>query len=349
MYRDSRVAVVVPAHNEETRIGRVIDTMPEWVDRIIVVDDRSTDRTAEVAQAYLSRPGARVELIRHPDNRGVGGAIATGYKRALAEGFDIAVVMAGDGQMDPADLPALLDPIVDGQADYSKGNRLLVAGAWRKIPKVRLFGNSALSLATKLVSGYWHIVDSQSGYTAISREALQLLDIDAIYPHYGMPNDLLVRLNVLDMRVINVPVQPVYNVGEVSGIRIRKVIFTIPALLIRLFFWRLGEKYVLRDFHPLVLFYALGLTLFPLGFLLGLALLYYNTPLFGPVVRRLDTGWLVLCALLVISSLQSLFFAMWFDSDYNRRLCIFPSSPRSTRPGRGAPSPGDPVRNTGES
>ena len=176
MYRHQRVAVVVPAHNEETQIDRVIDTMPDFIDKIVIINDKSRDRTSDVVRANPRFKAGMIHLIEHEVNQGVGGAIATGYEYARDNDYDVAVVMAGDGQMDPDDLPAILDPVIDDQADYTKGNRLVTGEAFRKIPKIRFFGNSALSLFTKIASGYWHVADSQTGYTAINRAALQAID-----------------------------------------------------------------------------------------------------------------------------------------------------------------------------
>jgi hypothetical protein len=223
--------------------------------------------------------------------------------------------MAGDGQMDPEDLPAILDPVVDGEADYTKGNRLVTGEAFHKIPKVRFFGNSILSLLTKIASGYWHVADSQTGYTAINQAALQALDWDEMYKRYGQPNDLLVKLNVANMRVVDVPIEPVYNVGEKSGIKIRKVVFTIGSLLVRLFFWRLKEKYVIRNFHPLVFFYAMGFTGLMVSGGLFLRLLWMWTTL-GSVPEITFLG----CLFSLSLSVNSLFFAMWFDYDENKHL-----------------------------
>ena len=167
--------------------------------------------------------------------------------------------MAGDAQMDPTDLGRVVAPVARGEADYVKGNRLFRGESWQMIPHYRYLGNAVLSLLTKIASGYWHIADSQSGYTAIARIALERLDLDHIYTRYGMPNDLLVKLNVGNFRVRDVSVRPVYHVGETSGIRLRKVIPTIAWLLLRGFCWRLKEKYILRDFHPLVFFLWHGL------------------------------------------------------------------------------------------
>ena len=318
MFEGKTIGVVVPAHNEEKLIGRVIDTMPDFVDKIVVIDDKSSDETAQIVAQY-AEVGDRVELIQHQKNQGVGGAIVTGYKRAMELDLDVAVVMAGDAQMDPDDLPHILDAVVHGRADYVKGNRLFSGESWKLIPKTRYIGNSVLSLLTKIASGYYHVADSQTGYTAVSVPMLKRLNLDSVYPRYGVPNDLLIRLNVANSRVGEVPIHPVYNIGEASGIKLGKVIPTISWLLFKLFFWRLLQKYIIRDFHPLVFFYLAGFILFPLGFLLGIAILIINTS--GP--PALPVGWIILCALLIISGSQSFFFAMWFDMDYNRNLCVF--------------------------
>jgi glycosyltransferase involved in cell wall biosynthesis len=315
MYRDRRVSAVVPAYNEETQIARVIDQMPEFIDRIVIVNDKSSDRTSEVVRSHPRYPTGRIELIEHPENQGVGGAIATGYKWSRDNGIDIAVVMAGDGQMDPDDLPALLDPVVEEVADYSKGNRLVTGEAFNKIPKVRFFGNSILSLLTKIASGYWRVADSQTGYTAINARALALIEWDKMYKRYGQPNDLLVRLNIAEMRVVDVPVAPVYNVGEASGIRVRKVVFSIGSLLLRLFFYRLLEKYIIRDFHPLVFFYAFSLMCLGLSFILFIRLLALWIAQ-GSVPEITLVAWLFSFAL----GFNSMCFAMWFDYEANRHL-----------------------------
>ena len=256
--------------------------------------------------------------MEHNKNQGVGAAIITGYKQSLALEQDVCAVMAGDGQMDPEDLERIVTPVANGKTDYTKGNRLFTGRAWKIIPRYRYLGNAFLSLMTKIASGYWRVADSQSGYTAISAQALQKIPLDSIYKRYGFPNDLLVKLNVSNCRVLDVPAKPVYNIGERSGIKLWKVIPTLSLMLVRNFLWRLVQKYVIRDFHPLIFFYFMGLALLPLGVLLGMVLLYTNTPLSS--MPGLPVGWIVLCALLIISGTQSLFFAMWFDMDYNRHL-----------------------------
>lgn len=315
MYRSKKVSVVVPAHNEETQITKVIETMPDCVDMIIVVNDCSTDDTSKIVREYNEKHDRAITLIDHEENQGVGGAIATGYKWSRDNNFDIAVVMAGDGQMEPNDLPAILDPIIDGQADYTKGNRLVTGEAFKKIPKVRFFGNAVLSLLTKIASGYWHVADSQTGYAAINLAGLKAIDWDKMYKRYGQPNDLLVKLNVAGLRVVDVPIEPVYNVGEKSGIKVRKVIFTISALLLRLFFWRLKEKYVIRNFHPLVFFYMFGIfsVLLSVGLFFRLITLWFIQ---GGIPEVTFLSWLFSISI----GFNALFFAMWFDYEENKHL-----------------------------
>jgi glycosyltransferase involved in cell wall biosynthesis len=312
MYKMQKLCVIVPCYNEETQIAKVIQTMPNYVDLIIIIDDKSTDNTVEIINSIKHN---KIHLIKHEINQGVGGAIASGYKFARDNDYDLAVVMAGDGQMNPDDLPALLEPVIQDKADYSKGNRLFTGEAFQKIPKIRYFGNSILSLLTKIASGYWHIADSQSGYTVINKKALHAIDWDKMYKRYGQPNDVLVRLNVENMRVIDVPIEPVYNVREKSGIKIKKVIFTISWLLLKLFVWRMKEKYIIRDFHPLVFFYFLG-------FLFGLL-----TPL---LFFRVFIVWFFTSHIPSINTLAAMFsfmsfsqftlFAMWFDMEANKDL-----------------------------
>ena len=314
MVNEKLICVVVPAHNEASQIGNVIETMPEFVDRIVIVDDASQDETAEIVQRY-QRTNDRIEFIQHNENQRVGGAISSGYKWARDHEYAVTAVMAGDGQMDPSELEKIIAPIVEGSADYVKGNRLFYGDAWNMIPHYRYLGNSFLSLMTKVASGYWHIADSQSGYTAISLIALKRIDPDKIYKDYGMPNDFLIKLNQHDFRVRDVHIRPVYNIGEKSGIKLRKVIPRISWVLFKGFWRRLFFKYVIRDFHPLIFFYLLAFILLALSFPLAVRLFYIwiargNIP---------DMNALALIFTL-ISGLQTLFFGMWFDMEYNKNL-----------------------------
>jgi len=314
MYKSKKIAVVVPCYNEVSQIEKVISTMPAFVDKIVVVDDKSQDRTATILK-YLAGKNKKIICLYHSVNRGVGGSIASGYKWARDNGMDIAAVMAGDGQMLPKDLPSILTPVVLDRADYSKANRLMSGKAFRKIPKSRYFGNSVLTFLTKIASGYWHVMDSQTGFTAINKRMLQLIDWDKMYPRYGMPNDILVRLNVYNARVADVPLEPTYNVGEKSGLKIQKVFFSIPLMLVKMFFWRLKEKYIIRDFHPLVLFYLFGflMGLISLGLLIRILYLW---PIYGFIPSTSFLAWMFSS----ITSIQFIMFAMWFDMDYNKDL-----------------------------
>jgi glycosyltransferase involved in cell wall biosynthesis len=306
------VAVVVPAYDEAELIGPTLAGIPELVDRVFVVDDGSRDGTADRVRAVAD---PRVEVVVHERNRGVGAAIVTGYKRALAERIDVTCVMAGDNQMDAGDLETLARPVVRGEVDYAKANRLVSGEAWRLIPRSRYLGNAVLSFLTKIASGYWHVADSQSGYTALSLRVLEQLDLDRVYPGYGFPNDFLVHLNVWNARVRDFPSRPVYGVGERSGIRYRHVVPRISWLLVKAFFWRMREKYVIRDFHPLVLFYALGFVSTLVGFVLGCVELGYRIAGY-----QVSVGTVVLIALLLISGSQFTLFAMWFDMESNKDL-----------------------------
>jgi glycosyltransferase involved in cell wall biosynthesis len=312
MLEDKRIAVVVPAHDEEHLIASTLAGIPPFVDRIYVVDDASGDNTA----AHARESGdARVELVQHARNAGVGAAIVSGYRRALADGADVACVMAADGQMDPADLEKLARAVARGEVDYAKANRLFTGEAWKLIPRSRYLGNAVLSLFTKIASGYWHVADSQSGYTAISRTLLEELELDRLYPRYGFPNDMLVHLNVWNARVRDFPSRPIYGAGERSGIRYRHVVPKISWLLLRRFWWRLGQKYVIRDFHPLVFFYVLGFLLTVVGLALGI-----TETILRIAGNEITPATVVLVALLLISGTQFTLFAMWFDMESNKDL-----------------------------
>jgi glycosyltransferase involved in cell wall biosynthesis len=312
MFERKTVAVVVPAYREEELIAETLRGVPAFVDRIYVVDDASDDATVERAHGVGD---GRVEVIRHERNRGVGAAIVTGYDRALADGIDVVCVMAGDNQMDPADLEALVRPVVRGEVDYAKANRLFTGEAWRVMPRTRYVGNAILSLLTKIASGYWHVADSQSGYTAAARPILAQLDLHRVYTGYGFPNDMLVHLNVWNARVRDVPSRPIYGVGERSDIRLRRVVPRISWLLLKGFLWRLREKYMIRDFHPLVFFYVLGFAMTLTGLVLGIV----ETAL-RIAGNAVSVGTVVLVALLLIAGSQFTLFAMWFDMESNKDL-----------------------------
>jgi glycosyltransferase involved in cell wall biosynthesis len=362
MLNGKLIAVVVPAYNEETQIARVIQTMPSFVDRIIIVDDKSTDNTLNISlEQTKNHLHSDIKLIRevktklgegvyeaekvaseldqaedkkfqpkkivfedqqnklviitHTVNGGVGAAIATGYKWCLDHSIDCSAVMAGDGQMDPKELESICRPVVDEGIDYVKGNRLIHRSAWLVIPKVRYFGNSILSILTKIASGYWHISDTQTGYTAISLKALKSVRLHQIYKSYGMPNDLLVKLNIAFCTLREVEIKPIYRVGEQSKMKIFKVIPKISLLITKLFFKRLWIKYLFRDFHPLFLLYNLG-------FSLGVLSIVYMIKILSKLVMGNSVKEMTYVAFffLFTTAFQSLFFAMWMDIQDNERL-----------------------------
>jgi glycosyltransferase involved in cell wall biosynthesis len=314
MVEGKSLAVVIPAYNEEKLLRDTLRGIPGFVDRIYVVDDASRDGT--VGQAHTAAAAdARIVVIVHEQNQGAGGAVVTGYQRALVEGYEVVCVMNADNQMDPEELLAMATPVARDEIDYAKANRLFTGEAWDLIPHYRYLGNAFLSLFTKIASGYWHVADSQAGYTAISKRMLELLDLENIYKRYGYPNDMLVHLNVWSARVRDIPSRPIYGVGEVSGIKLHSVVPRISWLLLKGFFWRLGHRYVIRDFHPLVFFYMAGF----FSGLIGIALASYavgrhfanNPP---------NAGTAILVALMLTFSVLFTLFAMWFDMETNKDL-----------------------------
>jgi len=235
MFGGMRVAVVVPAYNEAPLIEKAVSKVPDFVDHVLVVDDASTDGTLAAINGSSRRPG--LECIRHETNRGVGGAIVTGYRRALMVGAELVAVMAGDAQMDPADLTSLLEPLAQGRADYAKGDRLSWPRASRLMPLFRFVGNHVLTRLTRFTSGYRSVHDSQCGYTALSRSALLRLDLDDLYTRYGFPNDILAHLHTVGARLAQVPVRPIYG-EEVSGISWFTALVRVPLVLLRSYLTR---------------------------------------------------------------------------------------------------------------
>ncbi len=266
VYNGARIAVVVPAYREELMIGRVIETMPDFVDHIVIVDDHSPDATSDVVRSYSDD---RILLIRHEVNQGVGGAIITGHRAAFELGADVDVVMAGDAQMDPAYLPALLDAVTKQGYGFAKANRFFAPESFRGMPGYRVFGNIVLSFLTKLASGYWHLFDPQNGYTAVRTDVLKRVPLDAVSRRYSFENDLLIHLNILQVPAIDVPIPAIYG-EEVSSIRLSKVVPELLMLLTRGFWRRIWYRYVLWSFSPIALLLVLGLILFLTG--LGIAI-----------------------------------------------------------------------------
>lgn len=304
MFNDLRVAAVVPAYKEQDHIAAVIGTMPPLVDHIIIVDDASPDATTERARAAADD---RTVVITLEKNQGVGGAILTGHRRALELGADVCVVMAGDGQMDPEFLPALLDPISSGRAQFTKANRFYGRGSFAGMPRTRVVGNIALSFLTKASSGYWNLFDPQNGYTAIHREALERIPWDQIAKRYDFENDLLINLNILRVPAVDVPIPARYGT-EVSGMNLASVGPRIAGRLLRGFWTRMWWKYVLQSFSAVALLFFSGLALLFVGSVIGVWIIVQTL---GPPMA--SPGTVILCVAPLLSGLQLLLFAMLLD------------------------------------
>jgi glycosyltransferase involved in cell wall biosynthesis len=302
MYKGAVVAAVVPAYKEEAHIKTVIATMPEYVDQIIVVDDCSPDDTSGEALAVGDE---RLTLIRHEVNKGVGGAIITGHRRAIADGADIAVVMAGDAQMDPEYLPNLLDPVTDGGYGFAKANRFFAVGSYEGMPEHRIFGNIVLSLITKFASGYWHLFDPQNGYTAVRTSILRTLPLDRIANRYSFENDLLIHLNIRQTPAIDVPIPARYG-SEVSSIKLSRVVPELLGLLVKGFWKRVWYRYVLWSFSPVALLLVLGLALTFVGAVAGIWIFIASRGIAAPTAGTvlLAVTPLVLGVQLLVSALQ---------------------------------------------
>jgi glycosyltransferase involved in cell wall biosynthesis len=362
MLNHKTIAVVVPAYNEEKQIGVVIETMPDFVDRILVVSDCSTDGTEEKIKSYFSTKHNKTSLLIEPKtikrtfhndadlklqeinekelayfpksevvntqpekeriilinnlmNSGVGASIARGYKWCKDHCIDCIAVMAGDAQMDPDELESICLPVVTENIDYVKGNRLIHGSAGIFIPRTRFIGNSVLSIFTKIASGYWRVSDTQTGFTAISGTALKSIRLYDIYRRYGMPNDMLVKLNMAYCTIREIPIKPVYRVGEESKMKVFKVIPRISFLLFKSFFKRIWNKYFLRDFHPLFVLYHLS-------FILGIVWIPYLFKILKIIMKGQNASFETLFAFtfLGVTAIQFLLFAMWMDIQDNERL-----------------------------
>jgi len=328
MYKGLKVALVIPAYNEEKLIKPTLETVPKTIDKIFVIDDCSTDHMPSVVKECMKND-KRIVGIRHKKNKGVGQAIITGYKEAVMLGYDVAVVIGGDNQMDLNDLPNFLEPIASKEADYVKGNRFMFdysqkynntveGSAFKVMPSQRFFGNSILSFIVKWASGYWKIFDTQDGYTAITRQAIEKIDWRKAWKGYGYVGDWLALFNVYNLRVKDVPRRAIYLKGErQSQIKIGRYILKVLPRMIRCFFSRMKHKYIFQDFHPLVLFYFLGFSLLPLGILLGIYI-FIKWMIYFPI--DISGTKAVLVALFIITGIQSLFFAIWCDMQANEYL-----------------------------
>lgn len=260
--QDDRIAVVIPSYRVTSHILEVISQIPAEVWRIYVIDDACPDRSGRLVESRGNDP--RVFVIYHSTNQGVGGAVMTGYRAAVADGAKIIVKIDGDGQMDPALLPSFVEPILAGTADYTKGNRFFDLEEIRAMPSLRIFGNAALSLLTKLSSGYWHLFDPTNGYTAIHADVARHLPFGKISRRYFFETDMLFRLNSLRAVVVDVPMAARYG-DEVSNMRISKIIGEFLIKHTCNFAKRLFYNYYLRDLSLASIELPLGVLLLLFG------------------------------------------------------------------------------------
>ena len=315
MYKNKSISLVIPAYNEAKLIKATLESVPEVIDGIYVVDDCSPDNQNEVIMKCAEND-SRIILLKHEINKGPGGAIITGYLESAKAGYDITVVVGGDHQMPLSEVENFLDPILDGSADYTKGNRFLLAkleDTIEKMSKIRLIGNWIITAFTKIASGYYKTMDVVDGYTAITKKAIDTINWSKAWPKYGYPMDFLIRLNAYGFKIIDVPRTAIYLPGErQSQIKGFDYALKVSPMLFRRFIWRLNFKYFYRDFHPLVFFYYLSFLLIPLGLIFGLYLIV-NKLFFGGFAVTGPRS--ILVALMLISGLQFLLFAMLFDME----------------------------------
>ena len=320
MYREKKIALVIPAYNEAKLIEPTLKNVPQLIDKVYVVDDKSPDNQNEVI-LKCAKTDHRITLLKHEVNQGPGGSIITGYLQASQEQYDIVVVVGGDNQMPLDEVRRFLDPIIDGKADYTKGNRFLLSqldDTLAKMPKIRLVGNWMITMLAKIASGYYKIMDFVDGYTAISKEAIALIDWGKAWEKYGYPMDFLIRINAYSLRVMDIPRTAIYLPGErQSQIKGFRYFLNVTPMLLRGFLWRLKFKYLYRDFHPLLLFYVLGFFCLVIGGGFGLYL-FIDKLFFGGF--NVTGPRAIFSALLILSGLQFSLFAMFFDMEEGKNI-----------------------------
>jgi len=301
----SKLAVIIPSYKVSKHIKTVIESIPEMIDFIIVIDDKCPESSGKIAQESTH---PKLTVIFHEENQGVGGAVISGYKKALELGSDICIKIDGDGQMDPKYIPSLIDPLIQNQADYTKGNRFRDFVALKTMPKIRLFGNSALSFLVKVANGYWNIVDPTNGYTAIHKRALEELELDKLSKRYFFESDMLINLNTVDAVVKDIPIPALYG-DEESSLKIRRILLDFPPKLFRGFVKRIVLKYFIYDFNMASVYTTFGIPMVLWGFLFGL----YRWYLGATAEIENTTGTVMLSVLPLILGVQFLIAAINID------------------------------------
>jgi dolichol-phosphate mannosyltransferase len=301
------IAVVIPAYRVDKDILAVISGLPAYIKHIIIVDDASPDSSAEVVSAS-AKNDKRVILIRHHQNEGVGAAMATGFKKALELDAQIVIKLDGDGQMDPAFIPALLTPLIQGKADYAKGNRFRDFQSLRQMPITRRIGNLGLSFMTKAASGYWNCFDPTNGFFAIRAEILAQLPLDQIDKRYFFETSMLANLYLLGAYVLDVPIPARYG-NESSNLSIRRVLFEFPFKLLTTFMRRIALKYYIYDFSMMSIYLLTGIPLLLFGLIFGAIKWIHYAQLNIPA----PTGTVILPTLSVLLGIQILLSAIEID------------------------------------
>jgi dolichol-phosphate mannosyltransferase len=305
MYHDLRIAVIVPAFCEASRITETVTGLPDWVDHIVAVDDASTDGTYEVLK-NLRDP--RLILLKLPVNGGVGAATLAGFEKAMELLSDVLVKMDGDGQMDPVRLPMLIDPIRRREADYVKGSRFVHSRELEQMPSVRRIGNIGLSFMTKLASGYWGVFDPSNGYVAIHTTVARLLDHDRLHKRFFFESSVLLELG-LQRAVVRDAYMPARYGDKTSTLSERRALFEFPLLLLKGFFRRLMIQYFVRDFNAVSLFLVFGVIATVFGTLWG-AYHWIEAVHKGTVA---STGTVMIAVLPIILGIQFLLQAAVLD------------------------------------
>jgi glycosyltransferase involved in cell wall biosynthesis len=309
----NRIAVVIPAFKVRKTIIDVVKSIGPEITSIIVVDDFCPEHSGNfLADEYFD---PRLEIIIHKKNSGVGAAVISGYKRALEIGCDIVVKIDGDGQMDTTQIQKLIRPILSGQAGYTKGNRFFDIRQISKMPRIRIFGNLVLSFFGKFSTGYWDLLDPTNGFTAIHRNALDKLPLEKLDPRFFFESDILFRLNLAEIKIIDIPLPPIYG-DEVSNLNIFKIIFEFPFKHLRNFMKRIAYNYYIRDFNLGSIELPLSLTFLFLGGIQG-GLSWVHSSKTG---IQTPTGTVVLVAVLLLAGLQLLLSFLNYDISKSNRF-----------------------------
>jgi len=307
VYRNFKVAAILPCYNEEKLIGKTVETLPSFIDKIIAVDDNSTDSTFEVIEE-LAKKHKKVIPIHLDPNEGIGGAYIHGFDRAIEDKIDLVVTMAGDAQCNPDYISSMIDSLIDNKLDYVKANRFVHLDELKQMPKMRRIGNTIITILTKFSSGYYSIFDSQNGYGVFKRETLEKLPFEHIGRRYDYENTLLIALSIMGAKIKDVPVPAIYG-DEESTIPVFKTTLRALRVVWKGFWTRMYYKYVVVNFHPIALFLFSGILFILIGSFFALFILiekifYGQTP---------STGTVVLCILPMIVGFQLLLSAITMD------------------------------------